>query len=249
LRKYGQEQVETAAELTFMRSQLRLAPTLAELEPELAASGTDVSFIGHTVDRTEEEDVPEDLVGVGDGPVGFVYLSVTGLDPPMYADVLTTAFRGTGTTVVCAVGYHYGAAQLPDGTAEVRFVRYVPAHAVLKRSDFVIFHAGHDTMMSVLYHGIPSLAFPQGSSERLYNAAALERIGAGIWLPFAAFRPRRILKAVHELTSGRFAPALERFSARLHQAGGCEEAVAKILQLAKGDVQAQAVPAMAARRP
>lgn len=237
LRRYGQPAVRTSLELICLRSQLPLAPTLPELEPELAMAEPWVAFVGHTVDRLRPDVAPEWLDRSPARSRGFVYLSVTGLDYRVYAPVLRDAFEGGPHEVVCAIGYHASEASMPPDSAEVRFFEYLPALPVITRSRFVISHAGHDTMMSALYHGLPSLVVPGASSERQYNAEQLARVGAGIVLELPAFRPVRLRRALDRLLEGGCAAAAGELAVRLQRAGGCEEAAARIVSLACGGRQ------------
>lgn len=232
LRRYGQPPVANTLELVFQRAALPLAPTLAALEPELAEAEPRTAFVGHTVDRLQPDVVPAWFDRWRGHVRGFAYLSVTGLDLATYAYVLKAAFRDGPYRVLCAVGYHVAPADLPGDSAEVRFLGHLPALPVIARSEFVLAHAGHDTMMSTLYHGLPSLVVPGTAVEREYNASQLARLGAGIVLPFAAFRPTRIVSSLRALLDGGHRAAAQELSAALRAAGGCEEAARRIVALA-----------------
>jgi len=234
---YGQSSITSHLELVFMRSALRLAPTLPELEPELAEAEPDVVFFGHTVDLVEPGTLrPWFNDWAGESP-GFVYLSVTGLDPSIYPDILIAGFRSTRFRLLCAMGYHYALQDIPPSTEEVRFVRYVPALPVIERSAFVISIAGQNTVMQCLYYGVPSIVFPGASVEREYTASQLSAVGAGITLPLAAFRPKRLLATVEELLAGPYTEAARRLSARLEASGGCGSAARAIVELATSGPQ------------
>jgi UDP:flavonoid glycosyltransferase YjiC (YdhE family) len=235
LRHHGQPAVRTTLELGFLRSELALAPTLPALEPELARAEPSAVFLGHTVDRLRPAG---EVDGAEDAPPGrargFVYLSVTGLDFRTYAPVLRDAFAGQPVDVVCAIGYHAAGGPLPVDSAEVRFFEYLPAQPVIARSQFVIFHGGHDTMLSALYHGVPSLVVPGAAAERQYNAERLADLGAGIVLQVAAFRPTRLRPALARLLDGGHRAAADGLARTLRRAGGCEEAAARIVSLTGG---------------
>jgi UDP:flavonoid glycosyltransferase YjiC (YdhE family) len=189
------------------------------------------------VDRLQPDVVPRWFEDWGE-PRGFVYLSVTGLDVPTYAEILRTAFAGTRYRVLCAIGYHVDPADLPADSAEVRFVAHLPALPVIARCQFVISHAGHDTMLSTLYHGLPSLVVPGAATEREYNSSQVARLGAGIVLPFSSFRPARIRRALEELLAGGYRDAARELAARLRAAGGCESAAEHIAAMQASEVTA-----------
>jgi UDP:flavonoid glycosyltransferase YjiC (YdhE family) len=237
LRRYGQPPVRNSLELVSMRCQLPLAPTLPVLEPELAEAEPRAVFIGHTVDRIQPDVVPEWFEG-WDAPRGFAYLSVTGLDVRTYSDILRQTFAGTRFRVLCAIGYHVDPDDLPEDSAEVRFVAHLPALPVMARCQFVLSHAGHDTMLSTLYHGLPSLVVPGAATEREYNAGQLARLGAGIVLPFSSFRPARLRRALDELLAGDYAGSAAALGAQLRAAGGCEAAAERITSIQASEVTA-----------
>ena len=232
LRSLGQAPVRSSIELVFMRSALALAPTLPELEPELASTQPDVVFIGHTIDRSSVSPLPEWFDDWAGPDPGFAYLSVTGLQPGLYADILTSAYRGTRFRVLCATGFLPSMDTVPPDSPEVRFTRFVPAMPVIQRSRFVVYTGGHDTMLSALYHGVPSIAIPGAVAECAYNAQTVAGLGAGITLPITAFRPRRLRTLTEVVLDPTYAEAAERIGRRLRAAGGCEEAADRMIALA-----------------
>ena len=60
--------------------------------------------------------------------------------------------------------------------------RFVPHGEVLPHASLVVTHAGMGTVMSALSHGVPLLCLPLGR-DQFFNAAMVERLGAGRALP------------------------------------------------------------------
>jgi MGT family glycosyltransferase len=58
---------------------------------------------------------------------------------------------------------------------------YVPHAAVLPYASAVVTHAGLGTVLAALAHGVPLVCLPLGR-EQPDNAAAVERVGAGVVL-------------------------------------------------------------------
>ena len=66
--------------------------------------------------------------------------------------------------------------------ANTRVTRFVPHGEVLPHASLVVTHAGMGTVMSALSHGVPLLCLPLGR-DQFFNAAMVERLGAGRVLP------------------------------------------------------------------
>ena len=235
LRDFGQPLVDTSVELLFVRSALRIAPTLPELEPELTHA-CDATFVGHLIDlgAASESAPPPAFMEWPPRRRGFVYMSVTGPPPAILVQIVRDAFAGTDLHALVATGFHVEAAALPSGDDHVRVARYVPAQPVIEHAAFVVAHGGQNTLASGLYYGVPSIHFPGDAVERQYNAEQLERCGAGISLPLAALRPRRLQRALEELLSGPYMRNAREIAQRVRLAGGAQAAAAHIVTLARG---------------
>ena len=73
----------------------------------------------------------------------------------------------------------------------------MPHGEVLPHASLVVTHAGLGTVMSALSHGVPLLCLPLGR-DQFFNAAMVERLGAGRVLP-AMPTGATLAAAVHEL--------------------------------------------------
>ncbi len=100
--------------------------------------------------------------------------------------------------VLVAVGPEGDAALLGDLPENVRVERFVPQAEVLRQVDLAVHHGGAGTVLGVLANGLPQLLLPQGA-DHPFNAAAIERCGAGRALPNDAQVPGAIEAAVGAL--------------------------------------------------
>jgi UDP:flavonoid glycosyltransferase YjiC (YdhE family) len=66
--------------------------------------------------------------------------------------------------------------------ANTRVTRFVPHGELLPHATLVVTHAGLGTVMSALSHGVPLMCLPLGR-DQFFNAAMVERVGAGRSLP------------------------------------------------------------------
>ncbi|MGB3444397.1 MAG: glycosyltransferase [Actinophytocola sp.] len=83
--------------------------------------------------------------------------------------------------VLVAVGPEGDPALLGELPANVRLEKFVPQAEVLAHVDLVVHHGGAGTMLGTLSAGLPQLVMPQGADQP-FNAAAIQRVGAGLVL-------------------------------------------------------------------
>ncbi len=223
LRRFGLPEIANITELFYMRSTVKLAPTLPELEPEMSDIDG-IRFVGYILDLDyDRSQIPGWYGDWLDLPQVFIYLSVGAISPEIYIEVVIETFRDMPYRVICGCGYHYSLKVLPEGLDNIKFVRYVPTAAIMKDTALVIFHGGQDTMLTTLLHGIPSITIPGKHYERDYNATRLSGLGASIKLPVLGFRPNRLRKAIEEVADGEYGIASRKLSEKLKTYGGTEE--------------------------
>ena len=123
--------------------------------------------------------------------------------PAVFAPVITAA-RGLDATVVVTVGPDADPAALGAVPANVIVERYLPQSLLYDCCDAVISHTGSGTFLSALARAIPQLCLPQ-AADQFVNAAACERICAGIALQPDTITPAAISDALKRLlTDERF---------------------------------------------
>ena len=220
LEQYNMTPIESLTELIYRRSDIKLAPTIPLLEPELQYE-EDIIYTGYLLDlKYRKEDIPPWLEKTKKDSRIFIYPSVGAMFPELYTKVFKETFEGGKYQVICACGYHKSLKYLPANTEWVKFVHYIPAPAVLERSILVIFHGGQDSMLSTLLYGIPSIVVPGRHFEREYNANNLVRTGAAMKLPVYGFRKNRLLSAIYEVLSGSYRDKSRELSLTLKSYGG-----------------------------
>jgi len=225
LRAYGQEVINNIAELFFMRSYVKLAPTLPELEPEIADM-EGVKFTGYILDVSYDKSYNMDWYNsLGKENQIFIYLSVGALKPQVYIDTITNTFKDTIYNVICGCGFHLDIHQLPESLSNVKFVKYVPLENIIKNIKFMLFHGGQDTMLSALLNGIPSITFPGDHFERGYNAEKIEKLKLSKKCSIYSFRPSRMQSMIEEMLSGDYIKHCQEFRKVFNAYGGSRECV------------------------
>ncbi|HSK96384.1 MAG TPA: glycosyltransferase [Euzebyales bacterium] len=100
--------------------------------------------------------------------------------------------------VLVAVGPEGDPALLGEVPSNVRLERFVPQASVFAHVDLVVHHGGAGTMLGTLASGLPQLVLPQGADQH-FNAAAIQRAGAGLVLANEEQTPGAIESAVARL--------------------------------------------------
>lgn len=220
LKEYKLQEIENIIELFYMRSDVKLAPTIPELEPEMVDI-EGINFVGYILDLDYDVcQLPSWYENWLELPQIFIYLSVGALDPQLYIDTITKTFENSSFRVICGCGFHYNLKALPKSLPNIRFERYIPTSAIMKDTDLVVFHGGQDTMLTTLLYGLPSITIPGQHFERDYNATKLSETGASKKLPIQAFRPNRLKRVVEEVICGSYAKESKKLSDRLKSYGG-----------------------------
>ena len=96
LEERGLAPVKDVAELFFMRSDVKIAPTVQEIEP-LLADVPNLHYVGYLLyDRLELAPLPEGLIEKAHGKnLVFAYFGTGEIGPAQYTSVLPRAFEGT----------------------------------------------------------------------------------------------------------------------------------------------------------
>jgi MGT family glycosyltransferase len=213
----GLPPVATFGEL-LDRAATLLVTSPEDLDVPLAVRPSNVRYVGPLLEGPGQ-DAGWRPPGADDGtPLVVVGLGTTPMDEgPVLARVLL-AMADAPVRVLVTVGDHLD----PDGftaPANVTLSRYVRHAAVLPWASAVVSHAGLGTVLAALAHGLPLVCLPLGR-EQPHNAAAVERVGAGIALDRAA-PPDTIRAAVI-----RAADDLELRAGAARMALGIDELVA-----------------------
>lgn len=106
---------------------------------------------------------------------GTVFNAAETFDPVLEAAATLDA------SIIVTVGPESDPAALGVVPPNVIVERYLPQSLLFERCAVVASHAGSGTFLAALAHGIPQVCLPQ-AADQFVNAAACERIGAGITL-------------------------------------------------------------------
>ena len=226
LLKNGLELVKTLEELCFLRSDIKIVPSASELEPFMKdVPGT--YFVGPLISKIlEEQDIPEWLEELDEShPLVFVYLSVGDIGPAEIIDIIPKAFNETEFNVIVSFGHYPGLSDFPRSTHNVRFEKFVPGVAMLRKSGVFIFHGGQNTTVNAVQYEVPSIVFPCLVFERNFNARMIKSIGAGVRLKHSQFRPEILRQTARNLVHQGLSEKAQAIARSLKSLGGAERVV------------------------
>ncbi|MBN1963754.1 MAG: hypothetical protein JW910_03850, partial [Anaerolineae bacterium] len=179
--EYGQP-VMTPEELLLGPERLKLIPSIPELDgtppdrPDVVYTGSLLGDIQPGAGFTPEPGMRYVFAYVGTGSISLKTLQ----------RVLPLVFPDGGG-VRCLVGAQ--SIERPYRIGSVEFMPYVPAADVLPHCNWTIAHAGQNTIVQSLLHGVPLLLFPGPIFERRFNAEKVQAAGVGFMGEVNEFTP------------------------------------------------------------
>ncbi|MBC8166804.1 MAG: glycosyl transferase family 1, partial [Bryobacteraceae bacterium] len=144
---------------------------------------------------------------------------------------LAGACEGTGVQMVLS----HGNALTPDALSKLPgsplVVGYAPQFELLKRASLTLTHAGLNTVLDSLSHGVPQVAIPL-TYEQPAIAQRIQWSGCGEVVPFPRANVERIRAAILlVLSSPSYRDAAQRISKSIQASGGVSRA-ADVIQMA-----------------
>lgn len=202
LQEYGIQPINDICELAFLRSELRAAPTIPELQPELL-SVPNVHFVGPLLsERMEKGRLPEAIDNWdGTGPMVYIYLAPGDIPSSQWIQTIIEAFEVTNFRVMVTLAPLNILPNSIPATRNIRFFERLPGTTAMERSDVVISHGGANTVINALLVGKPQIVFPDKYAERDYNGQCVARLRAGINCPTEQFTPQALRQIVEKVVA------------------------------------------------
>lgn len=196
-----------------------IAFTSAELLGDVAL-GDEVALVGPATARRPQatpfpwdrlEERPRVLVSLGTVNAGA--------GARFYGEVARAAAQLDAQVILVAP-----ADAVPEPPAGMIVADFVPQLALLPKLDAVVCHAGHNTVVETLGHGLPLVVAPIKDDQPVI-ADQVVRAGAGIRVKFGRVRAAKLADAITRvLTEPEFRRAAERIRDSLAAAGGADRA-------------------------
>lgn len=178
-------------------------------------------------------------------PIVLISLGTVFTDALPFFQLCLDAFAHSEWHVVMSVGRFIGREQFKNIPDNVEVHAYVPQLAVLRHAQVFISHAGMNSTMESLYHGVPMVLIPQMPEQEMV-AKRVVHFGLGKLLPRDEVTTAALLHAANSLLRDPYLEmALQRMRELLRLAGGAPEAARQILALIHEDQLMSALPAYA----
>lgn len=128
-----------------------------------------------------------------DKPVIFLTLGSSG-----QASLLPMALEALSQLAATVIVATAGKIEIADAPANAYITEYLNMDAAIQRSQLVICNGGSLTTYQAFAHGVPVIGLCS-NMDQLLNMEAVERLGAGLTLRAARFRPTQLKEAVRGL--------------------------------------------------
>jgi len=170
-------------------------------------------------------------------PVDFPWDRLTG-KPLVYASMgtlqnrlgsifqaIAAACAPLDAQLVISLGGSGDPADLPPLAGEPIVVRYAPQIELLKQATLTITHAGMNTTLESLTHGVPLVAIPV-TNDQPGIAARIQWTGAGEFVPLGQLDAAKLQPAIERvLQMPRYREAAQRLQREIAASGGVDLAV------------------------
>jgi UDP:flavonoid glycosyltransferase YjiC (YdhE family) len=132
--------------------------------------------------------------GAGGRPLVYVTLGTVFNTVPGLLGQLVEAVRDLHCSVVATTGPGVDPSSLGAQPGHVVVTDFVAQGLLLPHVDLVVSQCGAGGLLGALAHGVPQVCVPLGA-DQFPNAAAVERVGAGVVVPPDARSPAEVRRA------------------------------------------------------
>jgi MGT family glycosyltransferase len=210
-------------------ADLIISFTSAEFQPNAAAFGEHVRYVGPSIAPRNETDafLLSRLTGV---PLVYVSLGTVINDNLPFFRACIEAFRTWQVQVVMSLGRHIRPRDLGPLPDNVIALPFVPQIEILERAALFVTHGGMNSVHEGLYFGVPLLAVPQTVEQRGV-AWRVHTLGAGLVLGDRSPTAEQIRAAATRIfEQPSFRQAAESLRDSFRRAGGQARGADEILK-------------------
>lgn len=200
-------------------------------DPEQPLPATAHALRTVVFDRSGEEALPDWVDRLPDRPLVYATLGTAFNDAPDLFRAIVAGLGELPINLVVTVGRDGDPARFGPQPDHVRIERYIPQSLLFERCAAVVCHAGWNTVMASLAHGLPLVLLPLGA-DQFWNAERCAGLGVGLALPPEERSPEAIRTATYRvLDDPRFRANAAALRAEMAALPGPERGVALLEEL------------------
>jgi UDP:flavonoid glycosyltransferase YjiC (YdhE family) len=220
-RENGLPDILSITDLYHGGSAINVAPTLREIEPQLAQL-PNLIYVGPLLDSSIEiGPLPDVLKDIQTLKAIYVYMSVGTLTPEEYVPIICVASDiGNLSFVVALRQDNYRGSPLPQTIGRVRLFQTLPGLTTIKKCALVITRGGQNTLMGCILSQRPVLGFPGTSAEADFNLRSVENFCEIVRHPTSDFLSHHLVTLVTQTMAAGIGPAYADLGGRLRSGGG-----------------------------
>ncbi len=149
-------------------------------------------------DRSGDEGLPTWVEGLPARPTVYATLgTVANRNPEVFRAILA-GLRDEPLNLILTVGRNQTPADFGPQPPHIHIERYIPQSLLLPHCALLISHAGFNTVVAGIAHGLPHLALPRGADQP-DHARRVARLGIGQVITPDLLTPEAVHEAVHAL--------------------------------------------------
>ena len=239
-----------ARSVDLLAGDLSLIVGTPETDP--VAAGAGVTYIGPIVWQRGDATLPSWVGALGrDRPLIWVYSgnpryagAPTAVDSIVVIRAAIAALGDAPVQVVLTTGYQDLPKEFGALPSNFHHAPYLPGRAMAERSDLMVHHGGHSSVMTGLSAGTPAVIIPT-FTERESNARRLAALGAGeIVLPVDGAGGEKLIdvaefgaKVDRVLDDPGYLRCARQVAESMRKFGGAEEAADRVERFALSKAQ------------
>lgn len=212
---------------------LRISQQVAEFDFPRQNPPPNLHYVGPLVDANVRETVPFPFEKLNGKPLIYASLGTLQNRQQQMFFCIAAACKGLDAQLVISLGGGGKPESLGALPGNPITVEFAPQLELIRRSTLCITHAGLNTALESLSHGVPMVAIPI-TNDQPGVAARIKWSGCGEFIDskkLATERLRKIVKRVMEVSS--YSTNARRLKTAVEQSGGASEA-ASIVETAIG---------------
>jgi UDP:flavonoid glycosyltransferase YjiC (YdhE family) len=183
-------------------------------------------------DRSGEEGLPPWVADLPARPTVYATLGTVVNRRPGALPAIIAGLRDEPFNLVVTTGRNQDPDTFGPQPPNVHLARYIPQSALLPRCDLVVSHAGFNTVVAGIAHGLPQVAIPLGADQP-DHARRVARLGLGRVVAPGDFSPEAVREAVRAvLADPTYRRNAERLRDEMAALPGPERGVALLERLA-----------------